>query len=84
MSFPTQDLLKAYEVQRAEAERRDHRKIAAALELYTIAEEIGPGLILWLPKGTIIKEELEKWAKETEAKWGDHANYHKRRFVPYE
>ena len=53
-----------------EAKKRDHRKLGKDLELFTFAEEIGPGLPLWLPKGTIIKDELEKWGKETEAKWG--------------
>lgn len=53
-----------------EAEKRDHRKIGKQLELFEISEEIGPGLVLWLPKGNIIKEELEKWAKETEKSWG--------------
>jgi threonyl-tRNA synthetase len=70
ISFPSPAHLKLWEEQKAEAERRDHRKIAAEMELYTISEDIGPGLILWLPKGNIIKEELENWAKETEAAWG--------------
>lgn len=70
ISFPNKEMLKAWEEQRAEAERRDHRKLGAQLELFAISEEIGPGLILWLPKGNVIKEELEKWAKETEERWG--------------
>ena len=50
-----------------EAKRRDHRKIGAEMGLYAIdTEYIGPGLPLWLPKGTAIVEELEKLAKETE------------------
>jgi threonyl-tRNA synthetase len=50
-----------------EAKKRDHRKIGAEMELYTIdTEYTGPGLPLWLPKGTVIVEELEKLAKETE------------------
>jgi len=53
-----------------EAKRRDHRKIGKDLEIFSFAEEIGPGLPLWLPKGTIIKDELENWGKETENKWG--------------
>jgi threonyl-tRNA synthetase len=48
--------------------KRDHRKLGTELELYTTSEDIGPGLILWLPRGNIIKDELENWAKETEAK----------------
>jgi threonyl-tRNA synthetase len=53
-----------------EIKKRDHRIIGKALELFTMSEEVGPGLPLWLPNGTIIKEELEKWGKETEDKWG--------------
>jgi threonyl-tRNA synthetase len=53
-----------------EAKRRDHRKLGQELEIYTTSEKIGPGLIIWLPRGYIIKDELEKWAKETEEEWG--------------
>lgn len=53
-----------------EAEKRDHRKLGKELDIFEIDEDIGPGLVLWLPNGTIIKDELEKWAKETESKWG--------------
>jgi len=50
-----------------EAKRRDHRKIGAEMGLFAIDTEFtGPGLPLWLPKGTAILEELEKLAKETE------------------
>ncbi len=50
-----------------EAKRRDHRKIGQEMGLFAIdTEYIGPGLPLWLPKGTAIVEELEKLAKETE------------------
>ena len=50
-----------------EARKRDHRKIGAEMGLFTIDTEfVGPGLPLWLPKGTAIVEELEKLAKETE------------------
>lgn len=53
-----------------EAKKRDHRKLGAELNLFTFADAVGPGLPLWTPKGTIIKDELEQWAKETEKKWG--------------
>ncbi|MGD0251866.1 MAG: threonine--tRNA ligase [Verrucomicrobiota bacterium] len=50
-----------------EAKRRDHRKIGQEMGLFVIdTEYVGPGLPLWLPKGTAIVEELEKLAKETE------------------
>ena len=49
-----------------EAEKRDHRKIGKQLKLFTFDDEVGPGLPLWLPNGTIIINELETLAKETE------------------
>ena len=49
------------------AKKRDHRKIGAEMGLFAIdTEYVGPGMPLWLPKGTMIVEELEKLAKETE------------------
>jgi threonyl-tRNA synthetase len=53
-----------------EAKKRDHRKLGRELEIYTFDEEVGPGLPLWLPNGTVIIEELENLAKETERKAG--------------
>ena len=53
-----------------EAKKRDHRKLGREMEIYTFDEEIGPGLPLWLPNGTVIVEELENLAKETENKAG--------------
>lgn len=50
-----------------EAKRRDHRKIGAEMGLFALdTEYVGPGMPLWLPKGTILVEELENLAKETE------------------
>jgi threonyl-tRNA synthetase len=68
--FDTQEELDQYEKMIEEAKKRDHRKLGQELEIYTTSEDIGPGLIIWLPRGYIIKEELEKWAKETEEEWG--------------
>lgn len=70
LAFETPEELKHYLARRLDQEKRDHRKIGEEMDLFTISEEVGPGLILWMPKGNIIKEELEKWAKETEKKWG--------------
>ena len=53
-----------------EAEKRDHRKIGKQMKIFTFDEEIGPGLPLWLPNGSVIIEELEQLAKETEQKAG--------------
>lgn len=68
--FSIQEELDKYLELREEAKRRDHRKLGRELELFTLSEQVGPGLALWLPKGNIIKEELEKWAKEIEKNWG--------------
>jgi threonyl-tRNA synthetase len=68
--FPTQKELEEYLANLEEAKKRDHRKIGKELELFTVSEEVGPGLVLWLPKGNIIKEEIETWAKATEKEWG--------------
>ena len=53
-----------------EAKKRDHRKLGKDLELFIFEEEVGPGLPLWLPRGAILIEELEKLAKEMELKAG--------------
>ncbi len=49
-----------------EARKRDHRKLGRELEIYIMDDEVGPGLPLWLPNGTILREELEKLAFEME------------------
>src|ERR1022692_2535619 len=66
-AFKNRTALDEYFKMIEEAKRRDHRKIGAEMGLYVIdTEYVGPGLPLWLPKGTAIVEELEKLAKETE------------------
>jgi threonyl-tRNA synthetase len=61
----------AYFAMIEEAKKRDHRKIGVEMGLFAIDTEfVGPGLALWLPKGTAILEELEKLAKETEFQAG--------------
>ena len=53
-----------------EAKKRDHRRLGQELELFIFDDEIGPGLPLWQPKGTVLIEELENLAKTTERKAG--------------
>lgn len=66
-AFKNKTEMEAYFSMLEEARKRDHRKIGAEMGLYSIdAEYTGPGMPLWLPKGTAIVEELEKLAKETE------------------
>ena len=68
--FSKKDDLKKYLSMLEEAKKRDHRKIGKEMNLYTFDNEIGPGLPLWLPNGTVIIEEIEKLAKYTERKAG--------------
>jgi threonyl-tRNA synthetase len=66
-AFKNKTALDEYFKMLEEAKRRDHRKIGTEMGLFAIdTEYVGPGLPLWLPKGTAIVEELEKLAKETE------------------
>ena len=59
--WPSQKELDAYLEKLKEIERRDHRKLGGPLQLFRIDEEIGSGLVLWLPNGAIVREELENW-----------------------
>lgn len=70
LAFETKEELEKYLVDVEEAKKRDHRVLGERLDLFTFDESIGKGLPIWLPKGNIIKEELENWAKKTEDKWG--------------
>src|SRR6266853_611623 len=66
-AFKNKTEMEAYFTMLEEAKKRDHRKIGAEMGLYVMDTEfVGPGLPLWLPNGTVIVEELEKLAKETE------------------
>ena len=66
-AFKNKTQLDEYFKMLEEAKRRDHRKIGAEMGLYAIdTEYVGPGMPLWLPKGTVLVEELEKLAKEAE------------------
>ncbi|HEY4415536.1 MAG TPA: threonine--tRNA ligase [Verrucomicrobiae bacterium] len=66
-AFKNKTLMDEYFKMLEEAKRRDHRKIGAEMGLFAIdTEYVGPGMPLWLPKGTMLVEELEKLAKETE------------------
>ncbi len=66
VSFASQKELDEHLALLEEAKKRDHRKLGKELSIYTMDDDIGQGLVLWMPNGTIIIEELEKLAKETE------------------
>ena len=66
-AFKNKTAMEEYFTMLEEAKKRDHRKIGAEMGLYAIDSEfVGPGMPLWLPKGTVLVEELEKLAKEAE------------------
>ncbi|MGC3992276.1 MAG: threonine--tRNA ligase [Chthoniobacteraceae bacterium] len=65
-AFKNKTALEEYFKMLEEAKKRDHRKLGKELELFCFDEDVGPGLPLWLPRGTVLIEELEKLAKETE------------------
>jgi threonyl-tRNA synthetase len=65
-AFKNKTDMEAYFKMLEEAKKRDHRKLGREMELFCFDEDVGPGLPLWLPKGAVLIEELEKLAKETE------------------
>ena len=78
VSFPSQKELDEHLLMLEEAKKRDHRKLGKELSIYTMDDDVGQGLPLWMPNGTIIIEELEKLAKETE-----NAGGYKRVVTPH-
>ena len=62
-AWATKDELKAYLERLAEAEKRDHRKLGAELDLFSFPEEIGSGLAVFHPKGGVIRKEMEDYSR---------------------
>jgi threonyl-tRNA synthetase len=69
-AFFSEEELKAYLDRLEEIKKRDHRRLGKELELFTIEEDIGPGLVIWLPKGAIIRNIIENFWKEVHLKRG--------------
>jgi threonyl-tRNA synthetase len=69
-AWKTSKELEEYLWQLEEAKKRDHRKLGKELEIFTFDDEVGPGLPLWLPRGGVVIDELEKLAKEMEDRAG--------------
>lgn len=63
-AWPSKEALKEYQTRLAEAARRDHRKLGQELDLYSFPEEIGPGLVIFHPKGGILRHEIESYVIE--------------------
>ncbi len=70
VAFLTPDELNAYLKQQEEAAKRDHRKLGKQLDLYSINETVGPGLVLWHPNGARIRHEIETYWKDEHFKGG--------------
>jgi threonyl-tRNA synthetase len=69
-AYPTKEELDAHVEAYRLALERDHRRLGRELDIYVIDDEVGQGLPLWLPNGTIIRDELENLAKELEFRYG--------------
>lgn len=69
-AFRSKDELDAHVEAYEQALERDHKKLGRELDLYHIDDAIGKGLPLWLPNGTVVRDEIEKLAKELEFKYG--------------
>jgi len=92
-AFKTKKELDEYFAMLEEAKKRDHRKLGKELELFVFDDDVGPGLPMFLPRGAVIAEELEKLAKETEFAAGyqrvrtphiaRESLYKKSRHIPY-
>ena len=70
IAFPSEKLLKQHLAHIEEAKKRDHRKLGAELELFMLSQEVGSGLPIWLPKGAIVRNELESFLREEQRKRG--------------
>ncbi|MEN3046431.1 MAG: threonine--tRNA ligase [Candidatus Hydrothermales bacterium] len=61
IAFPNEEDLKNYLERLEEAKKRDHRKVGKELNLFYLSEDVGPGLVIWLPKGAFIRREIENF-----------------------
>lgn len=69
-AFPTSEELEQHLVALEEAKKRDHRKLGRELQLFHIDEDVGQGLILWTPKGSVIRQELQNFISTELTKQG--------------
>lgn len=71
-AFATKADLEAHVQAWKDAQDRDHKKLGSELDIFVIDDEVGKGLPLWMPNGTVLRDELEKLARELEFKGGYH------------
>ncbi|MFM9106241.1 MAG: threonine--tRNA ligase [Chloroflexota bacterium] len=74
-AWPTQDALDAHLTRLEEAQRRDHRRLGKDLDLFSVNEEIGPGLILWHPRGAMIRYLVEQFEQKEQLARGSDLVY---------
>lgn len=70
VAFGTREELDHHLWQLEEARKRDHRKLGRELELFTFADEVGPGLPLFLPRGELMRHEMERFVREKQTAFG--------------
>lgn len=70
ITFPKKSMLDEYLVVLEEAKKRDHRKLGKEMELFTFSPRVGMGLPLWLPRGSVMRFELEKFLRHKQAEYG--------------
>lgn len=70
ITFPKQKMLEEYLLMVEEAKKRDHRKLGKEMELFTFSQNVGQGLPMWLPKGTMLRMQLEDFLKRVQKKFG--------------
>ncbi|MCS7082353.1 MAG: threonine--tRNA ligase [Bacteroidetes bacterium] len=75
ISFPKESQLKEYLRRLEEAKKRDHRKLGQELELFLFDPKVGQGLPIWLPKGAVIRYELERFLREEQQRRGYQVVY---------
>ena len=68
--WPTKEELDKYLAWLEEVERRDHRRLGKELDLFSIQPDIGPGLVLWHPKGGLVRYLIEEFWRQEHLKWG--------------
>ena len=70
VSYPKKSMLEDYLKRLEEAKKRDHRVLGKQLELYTISDKVGSGLVLWKPAGAFIRNEIENFWRKEHLKYG--------------
>lgn len=82
-AFPTEEALAQHLFRLEEAKRRDHRRLGKELDLFSVQEEIGPGLILWHPKGALMRKLMEDFLREKHSRYPKPPRGYEFVFTPH-